>query len=107
MRTPPGDPTSKVDLVSCENACHHANMPKTVQIREIPDETYRKLAERAAKANITVPDYLRRLAERDVARPSVAEWVERTRQRGGPVRQSDAVADFDEIRGPWPSDDDR
>ena len=79
-------------------------MSKTVQVREIPDETYRKLAQRAAEATVTVPDYLRRLAERDVARPTVAEWVERTRLRGGPVRQSDVIEALDELRGPWPGD---
>ena len=79
-------------------------MSKTVQIREIPDETYRKLAQRAAEAKVTGPDYLRRLAERDVAHPTGAEWVERTRLRGGPVRQSDVIEALDELRGPWPGD---
>ena len=79
-------------------------MSKTVQVREIPEETYRKLAHRAAEAKVTVPDYLRRLAERDVARPTVAEWVERTRRRGGPIRQSDVIEALDELRGPWPDD---
>lgn len=82
-------------------------MAKTVQIREIPDETYHKLAQRAAEARVSVPDYLRRLAERDVARPSVAEWIERTRARGGPQRQSDVIEALDELRGPWPTDADR
>lgn len=81
-------------------------MPKTVQIREIPDETYRRLAERAAKASITVPDYLRRLAERDVARPTVDEWLERGRLRGGPVIHTDVVSKLDELRGRWPEDAD-
>ena len=79
-------------------------MSKTVQVREIPDETYRKLAQRASEAKVTVPDYLRRLVERDVARPTVAEWVERTRRRGGPIRQSDVIEALDELRGPWPDD---
>ena len=82
-------------------------MPKTVRIREIPDDVYRKLAQRAAEAQVTVPDYLRRLAERDVSRPTVAEWIDRTRRRGGPVRQSDVVQALDELRGPWPADADR
>jgi hypothetical protein len=77
-------------------------MAKTVQIREIPDETYHQLAQRAAEARVSVPDYLRRLAERDIARPSVAEWIERTRLRGGPQRESDVIEALDDIRGPWP-----
>jgi hypothetical protein len=80
-------------------------MSKTVQIREIPDDVYHKLTQRAAEARVTVPDYLRRLAERDVARPSIAEWIERTRRRGGSVRESDAIQALDELRGPWPLHD--
>ena len=79
-------------------------MPKTAQIREIPNETYRKLAQRAAEANVTVPDYLRRLAERDVARPTTTEWLERTRRRGGGSRESDVIEALDDLRGVWPDD---
>ncbi|MFM7146256.1 MAG: hypothetical protein ACKOW5_07955 [Actinomycetales bacterium] len=80
-------------------------MAKTVQIREIPDDVYHKLTQRAAEERVTVPDYLRRLAEREVSRPSLAEWVERTRRRGGPTRESGAMEAVDDLRGPWPSDD--
>jgi len=91
-------------MSTCICACYDAGVAKTVQIREIPDETYHRLAQRAAEARVSVPDYLRRLAERDVARPSVAEWLERTRLRGGPERQSDVIQALDEMRGPWPDD---
>ncbi|MBU6146950.1 MAG: hypothetical protein KGP10_02105 [Actinomycetales bacterium] len=82
-------------------------MPKTVQIRDIPDDVYHALTQRAAAERVTVPDLLRRLAEREVARPSLAEWVERTRRRGGPTRDSGAMPAVDELRGPWPPDDRR
>ena len=78
-------------------------MAKTVQIRDIPDETYQRLRLQAAEAGLSVPEYLKRTAERVAQRPTVNEWVERTRKRGGPVRASDSVAALDELRGPWPA----
>jgi hypothetical protein len=77
-------------------------MPRTVQIRDIDDEVYRALARRAAAAGLTVPELLRREAARLAARPTVEEWLERTRRRPGPVTTDDVVAALDEFRGPWP-----
>lgn len=77
-------------------------MPKTVQIRDIDDDTYRALARRAAEAGMTVPELLRREATRLAARPSVAEWLERTRRRPSPVTPADVVDALDELRGDWP-----
>ena len=78
-------------------------MSKTVQIRDLSDETYQRLREQAADAGMSVPEYLKRTAERIAQRPTVSEWVERTRRRGGPVRQSDVTTALDEMRGPWPT----
>jgi hypothetical protein len=77
-------------------------MPRTVQIRDIDDEVYRALARRAAAAGLTVPELLRREAARLAARPTVEEWLERTRRRPGPVTTGDVVVALDEFRGPWP-----
>lgn len=83
-------------------------MPKTVQIRDISDETYQRLRKKAAEQSLSVPEYLRHLVDKDAGRMSVAEWVEQTRQRGAPVPgASDPVAALDEHRGPWPGDDRR
>lgn len=78
-------------------------MSKTIQIREIDDETYAALARRAAEAGISVPDLLRREAKRIAARPSVREWFSRTQSLPG-RKESDPVAALDETRGPWPDD---
>ena len=56
-------------------------MPKTIQIRDVDDEVYAALARRAAEAGITVPDLLRREAARLASRPTVEEWLARTRRR--------------------------
>jgi hypothetical protein len=77
-------------------------MPKTVQIRDLDDEIYARLARRAAEAGITVPELLRREAGRLAARPSVEEWLARTRRRPSAITATDAVEALDELRGPWP-----
>lgn len=80
-------------------------MPKTIQIRDVDDDVYAALARRAAEAGITVPDLLRREAARLAARPTVEEWLARTRRRPSRITRSDIVEALDELRGPWPDAD--
>ena len=74
-------------------------MPKTVQIRDIDDDTYAALAIRAAAQGLSVPEYLRREIARLAARPTISEWLDRTRGRRLQTKPSDPVAVLDEIRG--------
>ncbi|MEX1294807.1 MAG: hypothetical protein AB1Z67_01415 [Candidatus Limnocylindrales bacterium] len=80
-------------------------MPKTIQIRDVDDAVYAGLAKRAAEAGLSVPDLLRREAARIAARPSMEEWLERTRRRPSGIRREQIVEALDEIRGPWPDAD--
>lgn len=77
-------------------------MPKTVQIRDIDDDVYAGLVQRAAEAGISVPELLRAEAVRLASRPSMREWLERTRRRSAPVGRAEILAALDEHRGPWP-----
>ncbi|MEX1103328.1 MAG: hypothetical protein WED87_03700 [Dehalococcoidia bacterium] len=77
-------------------------MPKTIQIRDLDDDVYRALARQAAEAGMSVPELLRREAARIAARPSIREWIERTRRAGSATRPTDVVEALDEIRGAWP-----
>lgn len=52
-------------------------MNKHIQIREIPDETHRKLKARAASEGMSMSEYLKRLIERDLKRP---DWASMTRR---------------------------
>jgi plasmid stability protein len=52
-------------------------MNKHIQIREIPDETHRKLKARAALEGMSMSDYLKRLIEQDLKRPDWASMVRR------------------------------
>lgn len=80
-------------------------MPKTVQIRDIDDDTYNELARRAADDGISVPELLRRLAVRAISRPSLNEWLERTRRRSSDIETDRILETLDELRGPWPNAD--
>lgn len=77
-------------------------MPRTVQIRDIDDDVYLALSRRASAAGLTVPDLLRREAARLAARPTVEEWLARTRRRPSGVTRSEIIEALDEMRGPWP-----
>ena len=78
-------------------------MAKTVQIRDLEDETYQGVSRRAAELGLSVPEFLRQEIERIARQPSVAEWLARTERRSGTVRPSDVIEGLDEIRGEWPA----
>ena len=56
-------------------------MPSLVQIRNVPEETRRALKARAAARGESLNAYLLELLEREVARPTVAEVLERAARR--------------------------
>lgn len=80
-------------------------MPKTVQIRDIDDTVYAALQRHAAAAGTSVPDLLRREAARLAARPTVQEWLARTRRRSTAISRAETIEALDELRGPWPDAD--
>ncbi|MGH2934714.1 MAG: FitA-like ribbon-helix-helix domain-containing protein [Gaiellaceae bacterium] len=57
-------------------------MSKMIQIRNVPDDVHRKLKMRAAERGLSLSDYLLRMAEHDVERPTIQEMTERIRGRG-------------------------
>jgi hypothetical protein len=77
-------------------------MPRTIQIRDLDDDVYSALVRRAAEAGLTVPELLRREAARLAARPTVEEWLARTRRRPSSITSADVLEALDEQRGPWP-----
>ena len=77
-------------------------MLKTIQIRDLDDDVYAGLVRRAGEAGLTVPELLRREAARLAARPTVEEWLARTRRRPSTVTRADVLEALDEWRGPWP-----
>lgn len=92
-------------ISSCKLACSMASMSKTIQIRDLDDEVYAGLLRHAADAGISVPELLRTEATRLAARPSVSEWLRRTRHRSAPVGRTEILEALDEQRDPWPDAD--
>lgn len=80
-------------------------MPKTIQIRDVDDDVYAGLSRRAAEAGLTVPELLRREAARLASRPTVEQWLARTRRRPSDISRAQVVEALDELRGPWPDAD--
>jgi plasmid stability protein len=82
-----------------------SGVPKTIQVRDLDDDVYEALRRRAAEAGLTVPELLRREATRLAARPTVEEWLARTKRRPSQIDRADVVAALDELRGQWPDAD--
>jgi antitoxin FitA len=77
-------------------------MPKSVQIRDLDDDVYAALARRAAESGLTVPELLRRHAQRLAARPTIDEWLARTGRRSSDISRDEVLDSLDELRGTWP-----
>ena len=56
-------------------------MTKMIQIRNVPDDLHRTLKVRAAKAGMTLSDYLLSEIERVAGKPTLQEIAERLRRR--------------------------
>ena len=55
-------------------------MSKMIQIRDVPDDLHRILKARAASAGTSLSDFIKRELVRTAVRPTMLEWLERTRQ---------------------------
>lgn len=58
-------------------------MPKTIQIRGVPDDIHRTLRTRAAAAGESLSDYLLQELRRVAERPAVADVLARAGSRRG------------------------
>jgi hypothetical protein len=46
-----------------------------IQIKNVPAETHTELRRRAEQAGLSLRDYLMRLIRRDLALPSIQDWI--------------------------------
>jgi antitoxin FitA len=56
-------------------------MPKTITIRNVPQETRDELAARAARSGRSLQEYLRGQLIELAARPDPEDWIRRVRER--------------------------
>lgn len=70
---------------ACFNVLH---MSKMIQIRNVPDEVHRTIKQRAARAGMTMSDYLKRDLERQAAQPVMEEFGRMIREQDKPSNLS-------------------
>ena len=51
-----------------------------IQVRDVPDAVHGTLKSRAAREGMSLSDFIKRELERVVERPTMQEWLERTRE---------------------------
>lgn len=73
---------------ACDNVYH---MSKMIQIRNVPDEIHREAKVRAARAGMSLSDYLLREIRRTLEAPDVEELLERMGRDEPPVLSESIV----------------
>ena len=71
---------------------HASRMGTLIQIRDVRDEVHRTLKARAARAGVSLSEYLRAELERVAASPTPDELLARLRSRR-PIRPAETSAD--------------
>jgi antitoxin FitA len=71
-------------------------MSKMIQVRDVPDHIHNTLKSRAVREGMSLSDFIKRELERAAERPTMQEWLERTRQ-AKPIRTNSNAAEI--IRG--------
>jgi len=68
-------------------------MSKMIQIRNVPEDLHRTLKVRAAKAGMTLSDYLLSEIEQVANKPTLREWLEMV-SRDEPVEVDESPAEI-------------
>lgn len=73
----------------------------TLQVKNVPDELYAALRERAREERTSLSEVVLRMLRIELERPSLSAWVSRQRrERGsGVARDVDIEALMDDVRG--------
>jgi plasmid stability protein len=69
----------------CGTCLYAENMSKMIQVRDVPEHVHGTLKSRAAREGMSLSDFLKRELARVAERPTMQEWLERTRQ-AKPIR---------------------
>jgi antitoxin FitA len=65
----------------CSTCKYVQNMPKMIQVRNVPDSVHRKLKSRAALEGISLSDYVLREMKHVAERPTMQELAKRIASR--------------------------
>jgi plasmid stability protein len=73
-------------------------MSKMIQVRDVPDQVHGTLKARAAREGMSLSDFIKRELQLVAERPTMQEWLERTRQRKPIVTRQSAARIIRELR---------
>jgi antitoxin FitA len=65
-----------------------------IQLKNVPDDLHERLRERARREGVPMRDYALRVLERDLAKPTLTEWLDRVaarRAEAGDLSSEDVV----------------
>jgi plasmid stability protein len=79
----------KMDM--CNTCLYAENMSKMIQVRNVPEHVHGTLKSRAAREGMSLSDFLKKELARAAERPTMQEWLERTRQ-SRPIRSKRSPA---------------
>jgi antitoxin FitA len=71
-----------------------------LQVKSLPDDLYAALQERARAEGSTISDFVTRMLRRELAKPSLAEWLQELPAKPLVDHDIDIEALMDDIRGP-------
>lgn len=77
-------------------------MSKMIQIRNVPDDVHRALKIKAAKAGMSLSEYLLRRISEDAHQLTLEEWFERVRRLEPVELDEDPAVTIRKLRGPLP-----
>jgi len=66
-------------------------MSKMIQVRDVPEHVHGTLKSRAAREGMSLSDFLKRELAQVAERPTMQEWLERTKQ-AKPIRGTRSAA---------------
>ncbi len=75
------NPVHELHIIACLSHVTLQGMTKMIQIRHVPDDLHRRLKERAAKAGMSLSEYLLSEMGQIAEKPTLAEMMERLRSR--------------------------
>ena len=76
-----------------------------LQVRNLPDELHAALQERARSEGMTMSDYVTKVLRRDLAKPTMAEWIAEQRRSNEPRREIDTISALDAARAEYDPDE--
>ncbi len=84
----------------CTTCVTVEHMSKMIQVRNVPDDVHRTLKARAARAGLSLSDYIKRDLERQAVRPTPEELTARIDARGRSNVSTDVIVEsIRELRG--------